>query len=199
MLTSLLPVISYALISIFTPGPSNIASASMGLLYGYRNTIRYLVGLATGFLLVMLFSAVISFVFLDLFPAVEPVLRLVGAAYILYLAFLILKASYAFDPMTTKPMGFTQGILLQLFNPKGIIFGLTVFSGFIAPMTDNIVMLVLAALLLTLAAFTATSLWALFGWVIKDYLRRPRVNLAINIIFALFLVYTAIDLAAGAF
>ncbi len=43
-----LALVSFVLIAIFTPGPSNVSSASMGILYGYRNTITYLIGLATG-------------------------------------------------------------------------------------------------------------------------------------------------------
>lgn len=197
MFSNLLPLISFALVSIFTPGPGNISSASMGVLYGYRNTLRYLVGLTIGFVLLMFVSGVASFVFLDLFPTVEPLFRLIGAGYILYLAIAILKASYTFDSKAMKPLGFAQGVLLQVFNPKLIIFGLTLFSTFLVPMTNNIVFLVTAVLLLTITAFAATSVWALFGSVIKEYLHRPRVKLAVNIIFSLFLLYTAIDLVAG--
>jgi cysteine/O-acetylserine efflux protein len=31
------------LIASFTPGPSNISSASMGVLHGYKKTLNYLV------------------------------------------------------------------------------------------------------------------------------------------------------------
>ena len=48
MSTSFLPLLSYVLISTFTPGPSNISSAWVAVLYGYRNTLRYQIGLAAG-------------------------------------------------------------------------------------------------------------------------------------------------------
>ncbi len=60
MTTSLLPILSYILISSFTPGPSNISSASMAVLHGYKNTLRYQAGLAAGVFLLMLLSGWLS-------------------------------------------------------------------------------------------------------------------------------------------
>jgi threonine/homoserine/homoserine lactone efflux protein len=69
------------------------------------------------------------------------------------------------------------------------------FSAFLAPITNNVGLLVLAVVLLSATSFGATSVWALFGTVIKTYLHYPRVKAIVNIILSLFLVYTAIALA----
>ena len=74
MPANLLPLVSFVLITTFTPGPSNISSASMGVLHGYKKTLNYLVGLAAGFFCVMLLSGWISTTLLSLFPALEPAL-----------------------------------------------------------------------------------------------------------------------------
>lgn len=37
---------SFVLITAFTPGPNNISSASMGVLFGYHRTLAYLAGIA---------------------------------------------------------------------------------------------------------------------------------------------------------
>src|SRR5215207_5257141 len=91
MPADLFPLLSFVLISTFTPGPSNIASASMGVLYGYKHTLNFQAGLAAGVFLVMLLSGWISTTLLQIVPALEPALRYLGAAYMLYLAFAILK------------------------------------------------------------------------------------------------------------
>lgn len=194
MTTNLFPLLSFVLITTFTPGPSNISSASMGVLYGYKNTLSYLVGLTSGFLLVILLSAWISSTLLNSFPALEPALRFIGAGYILYLAFGILKASYTFTETETKPLGFGHGFMLQVLNPKMIVFALTLFSAFLAPITSNVVLLVLAVALLTLDAFCAMSVWVLFGTAIKSFLHYPRAKFTVNIILSLALVYTAVKL-----
>ena len=195
MSTNLFPLLSFVLISTFTPGPGNISSASMGVLHGYKNTLNYQVGLAVGVFCMMLLSGWLSTMLLSFFPALEPALRYIGAGYILYLAFGILKASYTFTEKDVKPLGFVHGLMLQILNPKLLVYTFTLFAAFLAPITNNVALLVLVVILLTLTAFCATSVWALFGTVIKTYLHYPRVKTMVNIILSLFLVYTAIELA----
>lgn len=167
----------------------------MGVLHGYKNTLNYLIGLAFGFFFVMLLSGWISAALLGFFPALEPALRYIGAGYILYLAFAILKASYTFTEKDVKPLGFIHGLMLQILNPKLFVYTFTLFSAFLAPITNNLALLVLVVVLLTVTAFCATSVWALFGIVIKRYLHYPHVKAMVNIILSLFLVYTAVELA----
>jgi cysteine/O-acetylserine efflux protein len=193
---NIIPLITYVLISTFTPGPSNISSASVAVLRGYKNTLNYQGGLAAGVFLVMLVSGWISTTLLGIFPALEPILRYVGAAYILYLAFGILKASYTFEDQNVKSFGFLHGIVLQILNPKLIVYAFTLFSAFLGRITNNTALLGLAAVLLASISFCATSVWALFGTVIKAGLHNPRLKLVVNILLALSLVYTAIALIA---
>ena len=194
MTASLLPIVSYILISSFTPGPSNISSASMAVLHGYKNTLKYQAGLAAGVFLLMLLSGLLSTALLDIFPTFEPMMRYVGAVYILYLAFGILKASYMFTDKDSKPLGFLHGFMLQILNPKLLVYAFTLFSAFLSAMTKDITVLLLVATLLALVAFCAASTWALFGTAIKTHLHDPRLKTIINIILSLSLVFTAISL-----
>ena len=193
-LTSLISALSYVLVSSFTPGPSNISSASMAVLHGYRNTLRYQAGLAVGVFLLMLLSGLLSSTLLQIFPALEPTLRYVGAAYILYLAFALLKASYTFAANETRPLGIANGILLQILNPKLVVYAFTLFSAFLASLTKDVSQVLIISLLLAGISFCATSVWAVFGTGIKTYLRDPRLKGTVNIILSLSLVYTAITL-----
>ena len=195
MSIDLFPLISFVLITTFTPGPANISSASMGVLHGYKGTLKFLLGLASGFLIIMSLSGLISATLLRFFPALEPILRYIGAAYILYLAFSILKASYTFEAGDVKPMGYLHGFVLQVSNPKLLVYAFTLFSTFLAPISGNVTLLILVIPILALTAFSATSTWALFGSVIKTYLHSPRAKMTVNIILSLFLVYAAIELA----
>jgi cysteine/O-acetylserine efflux protein len=192
---NLIPIISYVLISSFTPGPSNISSASLAVLHGYKNTLKYQMGLATGVFLLMLLSGLLSTTLLHVFPALEPIMRYLGAAYILYLAFGILRASYTFKDNDTKPLEFTNGFLLQILNPKLVVYAFTLFSVFLTAITGDAPRLVAISLLLAGISFAATSLWAVFGTTIKTYLHDPRVKASVNIILSLLLVYAALDLA----
>jgi cysteine/O-acetylserine efflux protein len=199
MRTELLPMMLFVLISTFSPGPSNLAGATMGLLYGYRQTLKFLLGMASGFFLLMLLSAWAAGSLLTIFPALSSILRYVGAVYILSLALGMVKASYTVDSdqhrATAKPWGFTRGLLLQLLNPKLIVYGLTLFSTFFASLSSQLDRLLVVVTLLALTAFCATSVWTLFGTLIKTYLRQPRMILLVNALLALLLVYSALELA----
>ena len=142
----------------------------------------------------MILSGWISTTLLSTFPFLESVLRYAGGAYILYLAFVMLKASYTFADGEVKPLGFGHGLMLQILNPKLIVYAFTLFTAFLAPITNHLVLLVLAAVLLAATSFGATSMWALFGTTIQTYLHHPWLKTLVNILLSLSLVYTAIAL-----
>lgn len=192
---NLLPLLSFVLITTFSPGPNNISSASMGVLYGYRKTLRYLTGITFGFAGIMLLCGLISSALLRALPSFEVVLRVVGACYILWLAYETLRASYSFGNGNQMLLGFTKGLLLQVLNPKVIVYGLTLYSSFLDSIAKRPLGLVVSALLLAGMAFCSTSTWALFGSTIRAFLHRPKVQRAVNLILALLLVYTAVELS----
>ena len=187
--------LAFAVIATFTPGPNNISSASSGVLYGYRRTLPYIAGILSGFLGVMLTSGLLSQTLSRNFPSIEAPLRIVGALYILWLAYHSLRASYNFEMAEAPPSGYWIGFFLQAFNPKGLIFGLTVYSTFLAPILNDWGLLLLSGLFLTTLAFLATSLWALSGAAIRRYMGAKKVQQMVNTILALLLVYTAYEIS----
>jgi len=119
---------SFVFVTTFTPGPNNISSASMGVLHGYKKTLKYLFGISTGFFFIMLLCGWISTALFKVFPSFEIVLRFAGAAYILWLAIETLKATYTFKDNDQSLLGFSRGLLLQVLNPKVIVYGLTLYT-----------------------------------------------------------------------
>lgn len=188
-------VLSFVLATTFSPGPNNLSSASMGVLHGYRKTLKYMAGIATGFFLIMLLCSWVSMTLLDAYPALEAVLRFLGAGYVLWLAYHTLRANYTFNEDNRTLMGFTNGLVLQILNPKAIVYGLTLYSTLLAPATENTAYQMLSALLLAVVAFCATSTWALFGSLIRAQLKQPKIRRAVSLVLALLLIYTAFELS----
>src|SRR5664279_3449586 len=116
MTLNFLPLLSYVLISTFTPGPSNISSASLGVQQGYQRSLRFQGGLAVGVFVLMLLAGLVSASLSRVFPILEPILRYAGAAYILYLAVVILRASYTFTEQGAQAASFGHGLALQVLN-----------------------------------------------------------------------------------
>lgn len=195
MTRSLLPMISFVLITTFTPGPSNLSSASAALVSGYGKTILYQTGLAVGVFLLMVLSGWFSAQLLNSFPVLENVMRYVGAAYILYLTFEILRARYAPAEEDARSLGLTNGLMLQILNPKLMVYAFTLFSTFLASITTNIIFIIITAFILAGVSFCATSAWALFGTVFQRVLHNSRLKTLVNLGLSLALVYSALSLA----
>ena len=190
-----IPFISFVIITTFSPGPNNISSASMGIMHGYRRTVHFLFGVASGFFVVMIICAYLSSTLLSMLPASEKYLRWIGALYILWLAVSILRSDSSFNGGGKDPKAFFKGFILQLLNPKVAVYGLTLFSTFLASVSNQINLLGFFALVFAITAFAATSTWALCGAVIKNKLKNEIFRKRINLFLALLLVYTAIDLS----
>jgi cysteine/O-acetylserine efflux protein len=167
----------------------------MGILHGYRKTRGYLSGIMAGYFLVLLLCSLASRSLLEVFPSFEIVIRIVGALYILWLAWHTVQASYDFDEQNQRVMGFSRGFFLQLLNPKGILFGLTLYSTFLASVTGTPVYLILSVLVMVGVGFASISTWTLFGAAIRVHLKHRTIKLAVNIGLAALLVFTAFEIS----
>ena len=191
----MIPLISFVMVTTFTPGPNNISSASMGVIYGYRKTLNYLVGITSGFFVVMIACAYLSSALLTVILVAERYLRWVGAGYIIWLAIGILRTNYSISESCQVPKAFTKGFILQLFNPKVAVYGLTLYSTFLAPISSRQDYLSFSAITFAFIAFAATSTWALFGAAIKRKLKNESFRKILNTSLSILLIYTALELS----
>jgi cysteine/O-acetylserine efflux protein len=195
MSIELIPLFSFVAITTFTPGPNNISSASMGIIHGYKKTINFLLGITTGFFVIMIASAFLSSSLLAVLPDLEKYLRWLGAFYIIWLAASIYTSDAVADTSDTIPKAFTKGFLLQLFNPKVMVYGFTLFSTFLASISNQWGYLCVFAAIFALTAFVATSTWALCGSAIKSRLKNDIFRKRVNGFLSILLLYTALDLS----
>lgn len=83
---TLLSMTIYAIVSSFTPGPNNIMSLYYSKQTGLRGTVRFCIGVALGFFLLLLVSNFFSSALYHLFPKIQLYMKILGAIYLLYLA-----------------------------------------------------------------------------------------------------------------
>ena len=84
--------------------------------------------------------------------------------------------------------------LLQILNPRLILYAFTLFSALLTPITKSIAILFLVVTSLAEIAFCAASTRVLFGTFIKTHLHHPRLRMTVNILLSISLVFTAISL-----
>ena len=194
-------LIPFVFITTFTPGPNNIACTSMAINFGLKKSMSFLYGIFFGFVSILLLTGFFSNIILKTIPELEPIMRWIGAAYILYLAYSILKADYSFQQnnQQMQPLSFSHGFLLQFLNPKGIIYALTLYSAFLYSIIDIPRFIVLFAFILSSIGFLSLLLWASFGTLISRFLYQDKVRKKLNLLLALLLAYTAVKLTGFLF
>ncbi|MGB6607548.1 MAG: LysE family translocator [Atribacterota bacterium] len=189
-------LIPFILITTFTPGPNNLSCASMSINFGIKKTMNYIYGIVTGFFLLLLLCGFFSNLLFTAIPSVEPIMRWIGAAYILYLAYGTFRVSFSLQEKSEQYLwGFYKGVLLQFLNPKAIIYGLTLYSVFLNPLIGNPLYIILFSLGLALVGLCAVLIWAAFGAIINQYLHHLKLRIILNSILSLLLAYTAVKIS----
>lgn len=171
---------------IITPGPGVLSTAGVGAAYGFRDGVRYVVGLMIGTNLVAL--AVVSGLAAVLLAddRIRTVLLWASAAYLAFLAFRIAFAGskIAFIHRATAP-GIVGGLLLQAINPKAYAVNTTLFTGFpLEGMTFGTEIMV--KFLIVNAIWLPIHLgWLWAGVALHQLDLSPRTQRVINIVMAL--------------
>lgn len=186
---------SYVFISMVTPGPNTILSMEEGKRVGFPRVYYFIGGIATGFMLSGFLCAAVTAMLLELLPDIGVYLKVLGTAYILYLAVRALRANRTLDVEEAQFSGraaFVSGVLLQFVNVKALMMLLTVLSGFIFPATREPSHIALFVFAICATSGAVCSLWALCGAVF----RRLFVSHAktVNIVIALLLIYCAVSI-----
>lgn len=86
---NLIAFLSYVIITSITPGPSNILMMNEARRFGFRGSIRFQVGIISGFIILGLVTSLLTTSLYHWIPMIEPHFKIVGAAYLLYLAWQI--------------------------------------------------------------------------------------------------------------
>ncbi len=184
----LLAFASFAFVGSITPGPNNAMLLASGVNYGFRRTVPHLAGITCGCVAMLFLVGLGLGQVFAAFPLCYTVLRYVGAAYLLWLAWRIARA----DPMTDRggggrPMTFWQAAAFQWVNPKAwvlIVGGVSTYAprdGF----ARNVTVL---AVLFGVVMAPSMCVWAGGGTALRPFLRHPGRVRAFNVAMAMLLV-----------
>jgi threonine/homoserine/homoserine lactone efflux protein len=115
-------LVFFALTSSLTPGPNNIMLMNSGATFGFRRTIPHMLGVSLGYpAMVLVVGFGLASVFQN-FPILHEIVRWVGVAYMLWMAWGMAHAGKISDKKSgkgPKPVSFFKAVLFQWVNPKG--------------------------------------------------------------------------------
>jgi cysteine/O-acetylserine efflux protein len=181
----------FCLIVTFSPGPTNILILNTVQNFGINTVKRYILGATISFGMLLAGSVVLNSALAAVVPILS-VVRVIGTLYMLYLAYQIFKMD-ASKETTARAATFLTGFLMQLINPKVVLFALTVIPSHVMPYYQSPQVLSVFVAAVTVIGFLAFAAWALFGRFLGGVTRKS--HKASNVIMAMFLVYSAVSVS----
>ena len=187
---SLLPSLLLAIIVVgYSPGPANLYSLACCLKYGRRKALKMWRGMCLGFCIDLVLMVLLIHLLGEVMGNYVVYLKYLGVAYILWLAWKMLR-DQGMDDTEAQSCSFKSGMIVQLTNAKMLLFELTVFSTYVLPYSERLIDLFLVAPLLLLAGPGANFAWLYAGAYLRRFLHRYRKQ--VDVTMALLLAACAI-------
>jgi RhtB (resistance to homoserine/threonine) family protein len=194
-----------AALVIVTPGPDTALVTKNALLYGRRAALATSVGVNVGLLVWTVTSALGVAAIVHESATVFTVLKLVGAAYLIWLGIQALRVAGRHVAPTANAGGdtrridarraFRQGLFSNLANPKIAAFFTSLLPQFIASGHPVLVPFLLLGGLFVAMTLTWLCAYALMAARAGGLLTRPRVKAALDRVTGLVLVGLGLRLA----
>ena len=184
----LLAFVLFAFATAGTPGPNNMMLLASGANFGFRRTILHILGISVGLgVMVVAMGWGLSSVF-KTFPVLHEILKWVGAAYMLWLAWKIATATSINDKAASgQPMTFLQAAGFQWLNPKAWAMAIGAATTYTPEGSGSQTVLLLAGTFMLVGA-PCSAAWAGFGQAMRRFLDKPAVLRTFNVTMAVLLV-----------
>ena len=170
-----------------SPGPATLGLAAAAAAFGIRRSLALMAGIVAGVLVVFALAAGGLTGLILAQPVLGPVVKVLAALYMLYLAWSIATAPPLGQGDGARPPTFFGGIFLGLGNPKAYAAMAALASGFVLSQ-DGAADAAMKALILLVIMVVADLAWLVAGSSLARLMRRPAWSRATNITFALALL-----------
>ena len=193
------PYASFMLVAAITPGPNNFMVAASGMNYGYRRTLPHIAGIIVGFATLLYVCMLGIGAVFDAYPSLIIALKILGGAYLLYLAWRIAQAGLTkggedkkadIKKAAAKPFTFIEAALFQYINPKAWMMGVAATASFLPPDASLTERSLIILITIIVCCIPSVNIWALFGKIMARLFTKDKYRRAINIALALLLVAT---------
>lgn len=164
-----------------SPGPDNIFVLMQSVVHGKKYGLATIIGLMTGCIVHTTFVAVGISTIIKENNTIFSVIKILGAVYLLYLAYKVITGGSEISMSTEKidkktPFQlFKIGFIMNVLNPKVTLFFLALFPGFLFSeiLPISLQFYTLGALFI-LVSFVVFSLIAILGGTISEKIKTSK-------------------------
>jgi threonine/homoserine/homoserine lactone efflux protein len=185
----LIPLLLFTVSSSLTPGPNNFMIMNSGMNFGLRRSMPHFMGIALGFPVMVLIVALGFGAIFIKYTWLKEALKIVGAIYMLYLAWCIMQSSLADSDSrkTATPFSFMQAVLFQWVNPKAWLMAIGAVSLF--TVIDSYYLNAAAiSLVFAIVLLPCGAAWLFFGTLLQKILAKEQHRRWFNLLMAVSLV-----------
>lgn len=187
---TLLALVAFSLVSSVTPGPNNVLLWASGAAFGFRATVRHVLGTALGIgSMALVVAAGVGTLFTAI-PEIALLMKVGASVYLFYLAYQIAGARALERGALAGPLGFLQAAAFQAINPKAWVFALGAVTAFRPAGYSVIVGSLLVAATMTIVVVPTAALWAGVGGALSRWMTGDRPRRAVSMALALLLATT---------
>ncbi len=180
----------------FSPGPNTTLSTALAANHGLRRALPFVFSVPVGWGALLSLCALGLGALLLAVPLLSSAIKIVGVAYLLWLAAKIARASQLGQADATANVGFWQGAALQFVNIKAWMFALAIVSGWIAGRSDPALRFAVVLPVMLAYALASNLAYAVAGSLLRNWLSGPQGTGArlrwFNRLMALVLAATAV-------
>ena len=190
---SILPsFLLYCFVTAITPGPANLCSLSASLRYGTAAALRQWRGLLTGFFIDSMAAVLLNRLLGSMLGDYARYLSWIGAAYILWIAWSMLRSAGTDPEQEPRQPGFRTGLIVNLTNGKVILYCITTLSTFVLPYTDSWAWLLGVGVFLVFTGPCCNLIWIFAGSKLKSLFANHQKT--VDIVMAAALALCAVNL-----
>lgn len=181
----------------FTPGPNTTLSTALAANGGLKAALRFCLAVPAGWSLLMLACGLGLGVAVMSAPLLRSVVKGVGVAYMLWLAWKLWNARVLSQADGARlNVGFLQGMALQFVNIKAWMLALALTAGWVVsqggePASNPGQRLVIVLAVMAVYAFVSNFTYALVGSLLRQWLAHGSRLLVFNRVMAVVLAATA--------
>lgn len=189
--------LTFVALSGITPGPANLTSLATSLNYGKNVALRQWLGLISGCITDAMLSVIIAYFIGTALNEYVKYLAFIGVAYLLWMAFHMIKVTYSEEQKMVKTPGFWRGYFLQLTNVKVVLTCITALSSYVLPVTTSFATLFIFGCCLGVIQPSCNLVWLFTGVGLqKFFIKYQKI---VNYIMAVLLILCAASLAVVPF
>jgi threonine/homoserine/homoserine lactone efflux protein len=184
----LVALFTFAFVGSVSPGPNNAVLWASGVAFGFRRTIPHVLGTSAGIGALVVGVAAGIGSLLETVPSIEIALKVAGSAYLLVLAFLVVRGGAVRRASVAHPLTLWQAVAFQCLNPKAWVFVVAAVGTFLPPKLPWPIAVSLLTGVIAVIVGMSSSIWAAGGAALGGVIDNEGRRRAVSVVLAVLLV-----------